>query len=336
VSIDLAGLAGRYLAALEDADRRGAVAVAEQALDEGADPTRVLLEIVVPAQTEVGVRWQANRWSVAQEHAATAISEAAVAAVAARTDVEPTRGHVVVACIDQEWHALPARIVAEVLALAGWRTTYLGAATPPAHLAGFLAEVVPDVLALSCSLSTGLPRAHRMIRAGRDIGVPVLVGGRGFRGDPALARRLGADGWAASAREAVVVVDGLAVTPTEPFEHPGLDEQADLQVRRLRLVDAAVDRLRRRFPPLRAYSREQHARTREDFGHIVDFLGAAVCVDEPAIFLDFTDWLQDVLVSRGVHEEALAMSYEALAEVLGDLPRARAVLAEATGRLPLG
>src|SRR3712207_7094162 len=40
------------------------------------------------------------------------------------------RGHVVVACLDGEWHALAARIVAEVLRVHGWRVTFLGASVP--------------------------------------------------------------------------------------------------------------------------------------------------------------------------------------------------------------
>jgi methanogenic corrinoid protein MtbC1 len=335
---DVPGAYARFVDALADADRRTALAVAAELVDAGVDPARVLLDVVCPAQREVGERWAGNEWSVAREHAATAISEAVVAAVATRVDVTPTRGHVVVACVEEEWHALPARVVAETLALAGWRTTYLGASTPPTHLAQYLQDLGPDAVALSCSIATRLPRARQMIEAARDAGSAVVVGGAGFGADDRIARRLGADGWAPTALAAVEVLEGLRPgdEPAAPPEHPGLDEQADLQVRRAALVDAAHGALERRFPPLAGYTPEQLARTREDLGHILDFLGAALYVEEPRIFLDFTRWLQSVLVSRGVPERALGLGYAAVADVVGDLPRARALLAEARAELPGG
>ena len=55
----------------------------------GVPAERVLLDLVAPAQAEVGERWARNEWSVAQEHAATHISERVVAAVAAYANPRP-------------------------------------------------------------------------------------------------------------------------------------------------------------------------------------------------------------------------------------------------------
>lgn len=338
---DLHAAAGRFLSALERADRAAALILVEELAAAGADPVAVLEDVVCAAQLEVGRRWQRGDWSVAQEHAATAISDAAVGAVALRADGRSTSaaaapGHVVVACVEEEWHALPARIVAEALRLHGWRTTFLGASTPPMHLASYLHEVAPDAVALSCSLATGLPRARRMIEAAHDAGVRVLAGGPGFGADGALALRLGADAWAPTARAAAAVLARIPPVRRElpVLDHPGLDEHAELAVRRAELVDEAHRRLADRFPPLRSFDARQTARTREDLGHIVDFLGAASFADEPAIFRRFTSWLQEVLVARGVAETALGLSYEALAESLADTPRSRKLLQDAARALP--
>ena len=152
-----------FLESLAEADEYGAIDVALNLLDAGVPAERVLLDLVAPAQTEVGERWARNEWSVAQEHAATHISERVVAAVAAHANPRPTRGRIVVACMDGEWHALPPRLVAEVLRLRGWQVTFLGASVPAAHLVSYLHRHDAHAVALACALPMRLPHAHRMI-----------------------------------------------------------------------------------------------------------------------------------------------------------------------------
>ncbi|MEV6813848.1 B12-binding domain-containing protein, partial [Micromonospora sp. NPDC051296] len=101
-----------YLDYLADADEQAAVALARGLLDAGVPAERVLLDLVAAAQAEVGERWARNEWGVAEEHAATHVSERVVAAIAGYADDQPTGDRIVVACMDGEWHALPARLVA--------------------------------------------------------------------------------------------------------------------------------------------------------------------------------------------------------------------------------
>jgi len=125
--------------AVRRGDEQAATDVVLAALDDGADPETVLLDVVGAVQCRVGSEWAANRLSVAEEHTATAINERVVSAVhrwLPRT--EPTLGHIVVACVDGEWHALPARLLAEVLRLRGFRVEYLGAQLPAPHLVAHL------------------------------------------------------------------------------------------------------------------------------------------------------------------------------------------------------
>ena len=137
-------------------DEYAAADAVTTALDRGADAETVLLEIIAPLQARVGREWAANRLTVAQEHTATAINERSIAALAHHPAVrkalerhgERPRGRVAVACIDGEWHALPARILAEVLRLRGWQVDYLGAQVPTPHL---IAHVHPTTASvISC------------------------------------------------------------------------------------------------------------------------------------------------------------------------------------------
>jgi methanogenic corrinoid protein MtbC1 len=152
----------------------------------------------------VGLEWAANRITVTQEHTATAINDRVIAALAHHPASLPavTAGRVTVACVDGEWHALPARLLAEVLRLRGWQVDFLGAQVPTPHLIAHLHHNGPDAVALSCSIPTRLPTAHAAITASQAVGATVLAGGAAFGPDGRYAYQLGADAWAPDARAA--------------------------------------------------------------------------------------------------------------------------------------
>lgn len=313
-----------YLESLEDADEYAAVEVALGLLDGGIPAERVLLDLVAPAQAEVGERWARNEWSVAQEHAATHISERVVAAVAARANPRPVRGRIVVACMDGEWHALPPRLVAEVLRLRGWQVTFLGASVPAAHLVSYLHRYDAHAVALACALPMRLPYAHRMIEACRRSDVPVVVGGRGFGADGRWARRLGV-AWAPDAPSAAdLVADERALRRVPPARLDQLadDEYASLVKRRGELIDSALAGLRERVPGVNRYTPAQLDSTISDLGYIVDFLAAALYVDDATLLTEFIEWLVAILVSRGVPAGAVGLTLDHYGLQLRDFPRA--------------
>ncbi|MET7879348.1 cobalamin B12-binding domain-containing protein [Micromonospora profundi] len=325
-----------YLTCLADADEHAAVDVALGLLDAGVAPERVLLDLVAPAQSEVGERWARNEWSVAQEHAATHISERVVAAVARHANPRPTGGRVVVACMDGEWHALPPRLVAEVLRLRGWQVTFLGASVPAAHLVSYLHRHDAQAVALACALPMRLPHAHRMIEACRRSDVPVVVGGRGFGADGRWAARLGA-AWAPNAPAASeLIADERALrrVPAAQLSHLADDEYASLVRRRGELIDSALTDLRDRMPAALSYTPAQLDSTISDLGHIVDSLAAALYVDDASLFTEFVQWLVEILTSRGVPADAVDLTLAHYASALRDFPRAARTLRLSRAGLP--
>lgn len=318
----------RYLACLDAADEVAAVDVALGLLEAGVPAQDVLLGLVAPAQAQVGTWWQRNEWSVAQEHAATHVSDRVVAAVGAVSRVTPARGKVVVACMDGEWHALPPRLVAEVLRLDGWDVTFLGASVPAAHLVSYLHRHDPRAVALACALPMRLPHAARMIDACRRTDVPILVGGRGFGPDGRWAAKLGVP-WAADALAAAALLADrraldalLADRPTTPVD----DEYTALAAARGELIARCDAHLEAVMPEMARYSRAQRDATLTDLGHIVDTLAAAVFVDDHRLFGEFVEWLGEVLTSRGVPLSSVEQTLDALADRLRDFPRAHRTL----------
>ncbi|RZS82957.1 methanogenic corrinoid protein MtbC1 [Motilibacter rhizosphaerae] len=331
----MTGEAERYLDLLGRPDRAAAVRLALDLVEQGVPAAEVLTGLVCRGQEQVGRLWQAASWDVAREHAATAVSDAVVSAVGlAAPPRTRTAGRVIVCCVEAEWHALPARIVAEVLELAGWDVTFLGASVPPAHLAQYLHDTGPDAVALSCSLASALPRARRMVEACREAGVPVLVGGRGFGPDDLRARRIGANAWAADAAGAVAVLQGWApfASPPPPVASAWLDEHARLAEARPAVLEGALTALAG-APWTSAYGAEQWERTREDLGHLVDFLAATLYVDDERILADYLAWCREVLTARGVPYAALLAGLRAVRDALPvGLDHAAALL---TAAIPL-
>jgi methanogenic corrinoid protein MtbC1 len=328
-SFDDSSLGEEFLRLVGDGDEYAAVALVLDLLDAGAPAQRILVDLIARTQERVGLLWAADEWSIAREHAATSVSERAVSALSAHTVVRPTRGRVTIACVDGEWHALPVRILAEMLRLDGWRTDFLGANVPGPHLVTHLHQTGPDAVALSCMLSTRLPRAHAAITACRTAGVPVIAGGRGFGPGGRYAQDLGADAWAAGAEEAVARLAGdwpppMRDRPISAFL--GNDEYTHVVRRRPALIGTAMGRLATDHPAVRDYDQRQIDATAEDMGHIVDFLAAALYVSETQIFTDFVDWTHGVLAARGVPPAALRSGLDLIRDQLRDYPTALAVL----------
>ncbi|MEV4493096.1 cobalamin-dependent protein [Micromonospora coxensis] len=304
-----------YLDCLDRADPAAATRVATDLLAAGASVADVLVDLVAAAQREVGLRWLTGRWSVAQEHAATHVSEQVVDAVAARTGRRGRRGHVVMACVEGEWHALAARIVAEVVRDAGWRVTFLGASVPSRHLVSYLHQSGPDAVLLSCVQPSRLVRAARMVEACRTAGVPVVAGGPGFGTDGRWAAPVGAAAWGATARDAARLLDGPlhAAAHTGPPQPAGADEYVAVLHRRPDIVRLAV---------AEADLPEERA---EDFAtavaHLVDALAAAIRVGDPQLLVDFAGWQGEVLAARGGRRPLLDVVLDSCARVLAEHPR---------------
>ncbi|MEU2335477.1 B12-binding domain-containing protein [Streptomyces sp. NPDC006654] len=334
-----AELTDRLWQAVVDGDEHGSADIVHEAVADGVPEETLLLEVIAPVQARVGSEWAADRITVAQEHAATAINERVIASLAHRRPARerrlPHRGRVTVSCIDGEWHAFPARLVAEVLHLRGWRVDYLGAQTPTPHLVAHLHHTGPDAVLLSGSIPTHLPTAHAAVTACQALGVRVLVGGLAFGADGRYARALGADQWAADARGAAeALASGLprarpAAIRQVADDLPHLTDQEYTMVVRSRpeLVRQTLTGLESRFPAVRGYDDAQRERTAEDLTHIVDFLATALYVDDPELFTSFLTWTADILEARHVPARSVLAALDVLAGQLREFPRAVGLIA---------
>lgn len=203
----------RYFEAARQ-DPLEASAVVDDLLNSGMTVSQLYVQVLQQAMHEAGRRWQANEFSVADEHYFTAVTQRITAKV--YSDVFLRRGRaatVVVACVPGELHELGARMVSDLLELEGFRCHYLGASMPPRAIVDFACMHQAKVLALSVSFPPHLRAARNAIewlRADpRARAMKVVVGGRAFDA-PGVWRAIGADGWAADAAGACAEVRRLA------------------------------------------------------------------------------------------------------------------------------
>ncbi|GAA1025977.1 MULTISPECIES: cobalamin B12-binding domain-containing protein [Amycolatopsis] len=341
-SLSVEDVAGQLWTAAAGGDEHAAGGIALQALESGMDTETVLLDVIGAVQRKVGEEWAANRLTVTQEHAVTAINDRVVAAVslASGPSSRAPLARVTVACVDGEWHALPARLLAEVLRSRGFRVDYLGAQVPASHLIADVHRTGPDAVALSGSIPTRLPAAHATITACQAAGVPVIAGGAAFGTDGRYARLFGADAWAPDARAAADLLAGkLPGAPRGAHQAvddlPHLLDQEYTMISRTspQLVKAALAGLRERVPAVACYSELQLQHTVEDLASIVDYLRTSVYVDDPELFTGFLRWTADILAARGVPAGYLKPALDVLGEELRDFPRACATLVRAADDL---
>jgi MerR family transcriptional regulator, light-induced transcriptional regulator len=209
-------LAGYYLElALAD----GHDEAVDLVLASGLTPQDVLLHLLEPAQVELGRRWERDDVSVAQEHETTALTQRVMALLRGRRRrVAPNGRSVLTAAVGEELHSVGLEMVTDLLGLAGWSVEQAPGAVEHTTVVEQVARTRPDVVALSVTLLSHVVELRSVIEAlksdERTRHVPVVVGGRPFRRDPALAGLVGADAWAADGRGAVEAcrraVEGLA------------------------------------------------------------------------------------------------------------------------------
>jgi methanogenic corrinoid protein MtbC1 len=302
------------------ADRWGAVSRTRELLAAGVEDAE-LRHVIGAAIRHVGELWQQGSWTVAQEHAATAVAESVLSYLEVVQAPERPVGDVAVVAADGEWHSLPARLVAHAFERAGLHVHYLGAGVPASDVATSLPAARVDVLAVSVTVSANLVGAARTIAAGHAAGVPVLLGGAAS--SPSRAEVLGADAHAADADEAVRIVRAWCEQGPPPFarSRADLSSAARLTARRGQAIGAAYAVAEERWSGLADADEDLIDRTVEDLELHLGHLAAAVVLDDAHAYVDLVTWLADVHVGRRLPPSALVAQLEGLRTALADEPR---------------
>lgn len=213
-SLPYAALGHQYLEILRHGDRSSASHLILDVIEQGMPIKDVYLQVFQPSQYEIGRLWQTNQMSVAEEHYCTAATQMIMAQLYSTIFNTPKNGRRLVAtCVGNELHEIGLHMVADFFEMEGWDTYYLGSNTPTPSILQTLTQRKPDVLAISATMTYHIKLVQDMIEQVRvvdpDGRIKILVGGYPFNIEKELWRRVGADGYASDAEQAIRMANSL-------------------------------------------------------------------------------------------------------------------------------
>lgn len=170
VAASLAATERLDAAALEDALRRGALAVGG---------TLFVDRVVSRFLHDVGERWHEGALSPAHEHLASGVLRRVLAWVTDSYVARPRAPRIVVSTPAGELHEFGALLAAAAAAEEGWRVVHLGPDLPAAHVATAAAQVEARAVALSCVYEGGAAVADELRETAQALprGTALFVGG---------------------------------------------------------------------------------------------------------------------------------------------------------------
>lgn len=203
----------RYLTA---PDEEAVDAYLDAVLDQGISCEAVYLDLLAPAARRLGALWEDDRCDFVQVTVALGRMQRVLRSLShlflAGASRQQPAGRVFLTCLPGEQHTLGLVMVAEFFVRAGWWTD-LGHPVSEAELMQSVRGEWYDVVGVSMACDSSLPRLKRELQAirrtSRNPSVRLMVGGRAFDDDPALVRRVGADGTAGDARNAPAAAAAL-------------------------------------------------------------------------------------------------------------------------------
>lgn len=203
-----------YIKFLLNGDRQKANELIQDLVAREHPIQDIYMEIFHEGQHEIGRLWLSNKITIAEEHYCTAATQLIMGQFYPLIFATPKNDLVFVGtCVGGELHELGVRMVSDFMELAGWNTYYLGANTPIHSIVETIVKENADVVGISVTMTFHIEEAQKLIEGIRaDVRctrTKVMVGGYPFIVDDQLWRKIGADGYAKNAREALLIAANL-------------------------------------------------------------------------------------------------------------------------------
>ena len=202
--------------ALIAADRDLALAATSRMIDGGVDPTTVLEEGMAVAMFDLGEMWKRGEVFLPEVVASAEVFKQCNAIVepallASRDPDAEANALVVLATVKGDLHDLGKNMVGAMLRTSGFDVMDLGKDVNADTIVSVVREHAPTIVGLSALLTTTVPYQETVIKKlvaeGLRDEVKVMVGGAPVT--PEWADKIGADGYANNAPEAVEIARKL-------------------------------------------------------------------------------------------------------------------------------
>jgi corrinoid protein of di/trimethylamine methyltransferase len=196
-----------------DGNREAIIEHVQQLLAQGVSAHDILQKGMISAMEIIGVQFKTGDVFIPEVLLAARAMNEALRILEPHLSLGEfaTRGKVVIGTVRGDLHDIGKNMVATMLRGAGLEIRDVGANVTPDAFVKAVLEHQPDVLALSALLTTTMPEMREVMAALTAAGlrekVKVVVGGAPV--NDKYAHDIGADGYAADAGDAVVLVKGL-------------------------------------------------------------------------------------------------------------------------------
>jgi methanogenic corrinoid protein MtbC1 len=201
----------RYLEPLLHGDRKGCRGIVEETLQSGLPANSVYLHLIWPVMAEIERLARADKITPIQEHMATRINRTIVDQLQNKLPRRPARGKkAVICCAREELQELGAQIIADLFESDGWLVRFLGGGLTNDDIFAYVNEYAPDVLLVYGTAAKQAPDVRHLIDRIRGVNawpnLRIVVSGGVFNRAEGLWEEIGADGYAATAGDALRVV----------------------------------------------------------------------------------------------------------------------------------
>ena len=196
-------------------DERGALAQVRDRLASGDDPA-VLLDECRAGMARVGRLYEERTYYISALIMAGEILREAAELIVPRLEAArggASGGKMVIATVRGDMHDIGKNIVVALLDADGFTIVDLGVNVPPEQVAEVVQRERPDVVGLSCLLTSGYESLRETIDLVRAESaawhphLPIVIGGGAV--DAMVCERLGADGWCDDAARGLGIVRAL-------------------------------------------------------------------------------------------------------------------------------
>lgn len=164
------------------------------------EPETIYEQLFAESMALIGEWWMVEAIDEGQEHLASAIVERLMARVSHFSAVAgvTSPNTALVGCCAGNWHSIGARMVADVMRMAGWRVMYLGANVPTEAFIKAAKEHSPEMVMVSCATGETMAECLDLIERldesrGAEKQFSIGVGGRVVTESPQPCLEAGAD-----------------------------------------------------------------------------------------------------------------------------------------------
>lgn len=201
-----------YGQALLEGSAERAAQVIDQGLAAGIIPSKVYLDVLMPVQVDLGIRWHRGEITIPQEHIATQITLRQMARLRSMLKTRLKLGlKAVVSSVEGDQHFIGAQAVADFLMVDGWEVDFLGADIPTDHMLMYVKAREANLVCVSVALSSLVPTAQHLVTELKKINPApkVIIGGAAFISRPESAALVPADGFAKDPQESITLARQL-------------------------------------------------------------------------------------------------------------------------------